>query len=113
MKSRPAPSPRPPAVNRHKLQGDPQVRRWIDRMTGDPTLTPSEVDEGTLRYIIGEVLARRKDEFVDVHLTRALEQTTPVLSGPEITNATEDLGHITSQPELRDQVQRVAWSSTR
>lgn len=65
----------------------------------DPDATPSDVSELQLRFIIEKVMALRHTPLDHEAFERAMVATTPVLAHPKVTDAAEDLGHLTRQPE--------------
>ncbi len=100
MKSRPVPQRDPKPLPRRMLH-DRQVQAWIKRIEGDPAALPSDADEATLRFVMEQVMQRRRDEFNQAEFEKAMTATTPVLAVPATTDAVEDLGLITQQPEWR------------
>ncbi len=102
MRSRPDPKPAPRKLPEAKLRHDPQVIKWVQRLKGDPAARPAALSETELRWVMEEVMRRRGDEFSDTHFAKAMEKTTPVLAHPQVTDPIEDLGHIFSQPEMRE-----------
>ena len=102
MRSRPDPKPAPARLPEARLRSDPQVRKWVQRLVGDPSARPSQLNESELRWVMQEVMRRRGDEFSDTHLTAAMRKTLPVLAHPQADDLIGDLGHIFSQPEMRE-----------
>ena len=85
-----------------KLKHDPQVKKWTQRLLADPTARPDDLDEEQLAFVYDEVLRGRGEEFSQIAFFDAMDETRPKLAAPDWTDTAEDLGHIFSQPELRD-----------
>ena len=98
MKSRPVPERKPGELPRRMLH-DRQVQAWVKRMLGDPGAVPADADEATLRFVVEQVMQRRGADVNMREFEKAMTDTTPVLAVPAVTDAVEDLGHITRQPE--------------
>jgi hypothetical protein len=104
MKHRPAPTQAPRHLVdqvRGRLQRDPQVRAWVKRLSGDPNATINGADENQLRFIMETIAQQRGWDFSVDFFGRALNQTTPLLSVPDMTDPVEDLGLIFSLPEMQ------------
>ena len=70
MKSLPPPTPKPTMPRKQALLADRQVKRWIERLMKDPDANVHNVDEATLRFVIEEVMKRRREWFerMEVHM---------------------------------------------
>jgi hypothetical protein len=78
---------------------DPQVKKWIKRLTGDPEALPGDLNEQQLQYVYAEVLKRRPD-FEPTLFAEAMQKTVPILAAPKITNVVADTETVFSQPEM-------------
>lgn len=96
----------PPAKATHrahpKLKHDPQVIKWTQRLLADPKARPSDLSEDQLAFVYEEVMRERGEEFSQIAFEDAMDATRPTLAAPDWTDNAEDLGHIFSQPEMRD-----------
>ena len=101
MRSRPAPKPVTWEPKRNKLAYDPQIRKWVQRLTGDPEAKPSELSEEQLLFVTSEVMKQRGEEFDSSLYQQALAKTCPVVAAPKLTNELEDLGLLLSLPEIQ------------
>jgi hypothetical protein len=106
VKHRPAPRP----VNYKsrfgaKLKTDRQVRRWIQRLTGDPAARPTDLSEEQLAFVHSEVMKRRADlsAAANDHYVKAMHDTCPILAAPDLDREelADDLRLIWAQPEMR------------
>lgn len=101
MRSRTPPTPAS-YVELPKLRHDPQVRKWVQRLLGDPEAKPSDLDETQLAFVHQQVMQRRKEDFEPSVFQRKMVETCPILAAPDFTDPGEDLGHIFALPEMRE-----------
>ena len=83
------------------LHSDPQVVKWVQRLTGDPKARPSQLDETRLEFVMREVLALRGEEVNESLFHKAMIETCPILAAPDWTDNGEDIAHVFRQPEMR------------
>jgi hypothetical protein len=102
VKSRPAPQATSDRRKLERLKNDRQVKRWAQRIKGDPSARPHDLSEDQLRLIADELLKRRGVSVSSTHFERALEATRPILAVPDLTDPAEDLDLIFQLPELQD-----------
>jgi hypothetical protein len=84
-----------------KLMQDAQVKKWTERLKGDPEAVPTDLDEDQLAFVIAEVMRKRGEDFEPGRFKQAMIDSRPVVCAPDWTDEVEDLGHIFRQPELR------------
>lgn len=101
MRSRKPPTPAS-YVELPKLRHDPQVRKWVQRLLGDPDAKPTDIDETQLAFVHQQVMQRRQEDFEPNVFQRKMVETCPILAAPDFTDPVEDLGHIFAQPEMRE-----------
>src|SRR4051794_18353119 len=82
------------------LHTDPQVVKWVQRLTGDPNVRPSQLDETRLEFVMREVLRLRGDRIDETLFHKAMIETCPIIAAPDWTDNGEDIGHVFAQPEL-------------
>lgn len=100
MKSRKPPKPASGKYQR-RLSHDRQVKRWIERLTGDIEARPDDLNEEQLAFVYAEVLRRRGD-LAPTAFEKAMVETTPKVAAPDFTDPVEDLGLIFALPEMEN-----------
>lgn len=83
-----------------RLAWDPQVKKWVQRLEGDPKAKPGDLDEAQLSFIYAQVMQRRCEDFEPGLFERKMIETCPILTVPDMSDSIEDLGHIFQQPEI-------------
>lgn len=101
MKPRQKPDPAS-KYTKQNLARDPQVKKWIKRLEGNPEATVAEADEETLAFVYAEVLRRRSDDFEPNLFQQKMIETRPAVAAPDLTSPAEDLRHIFEQPEMKE-----------
>ena len=101
MKSRKKPNPAKDFQSQ-RLKYDPQVRKWLQRIEGDPFVRPTDVDETQLAYIYSEVLKRRGDLLEPTPFEKAVVATCPILAAPDTTDLAEDVAYRFRLSQMRD-----------
>lgn len=88
-------------TSRERLLRDRRVRKWIQRIKGDPEALPNDLSREQLAFVMREVSNRRDSSRFIGRYEQAMRETTAKLAAPIMDDPNADLALMFGLPEMQ------------